>query len=64
MTANTGNAGRKKLGDRYRVKRYMSKTKGERFELRSRDAGYIATLNSEEEVTRRIQMEETRLARG
>lgn len=56
----TDNVGRKKLPTRFRVKRYMSKTKGERFELHSRDYGYIATLGSEDEVGRRIAMEQAR----
>lgn len=40
------------------MKRYMSKTKGERFELHHRDYGYIATLNSMNEVDKRIRTEE------
>ena len=37
-----------------------SKTKGDRYVLSHRDRGYIATLNNEEEVDRRIAMEEAR----
>lgn len=55
---NTGNAGRKKLANRYRVKKYMSKTKGMRFELHHRDFGYMATLDSMDQVRNRIRMDE------
>jgi hypothetical protein len=57
---HTGKPGRKKLPDRYLVQINPSKTKGDRYVLSHRDRGYIATLNNEEEVDRRIAMEEVR----